>query len=121
LAEILLKCLEGLFISCQEINEISKSSRVGSSSTNPETLIHEQIIQSIDSSQRMNDIYLFLINILLIVQDPSLLEMIQKHYIHIPAWYKEKTNLKVSKSLLPNSSSSFLFLISVLLGGNFLD
>lgn len=66
------------------------------SATSQEAVIHEQIIQSIESSQRMNDIYLFLINILLIVQDPSLVEVIQNHYINIPAWYKEKTNLKVS-------------------------
>jgi hypothetical protein len=91
ISQIVLKCLEGLFLTCQEINEISKFS----SSLQAQSDSHLQIINSIDSVQRINDIYLYLINLLLLVQDPSLLEMMNKITISIPSWYKDKATMKV--------------------------
>ena len=110
---MIVKCLEGLYISCYELNEITKNAVATNHSTHnsnsrstsidasqqppPPQLqpSRASILHSIESMERVNDIYLFIINLLIMVQDSSLLEIIVTKTIIIPKWFKERANVEV--------------------------
>jgi hypothetical protein len=52
-------------------------------------------MNSIENIERVNDIYLFVIDILIIVQDSSLVETVLPSIISLPSWFKEKSHVKV--------------------------
>lgn len=115
-----MKCLEGLYLSCQDLIEITKASQQSSNSSNSSNTIpiNEKIylLQSIETMGRVNDLYLFVINLLTIVQDPSLLESIATEMVITPIWFKERPETKVRqrKHVIDSLESLLITILTIL-------
>lgn len=101
---VVMKCLEGLYVSCSELNEITKNAKTASMPTSSShsdsssysSSSRSHLLQSIETVERVNDIYLFIINLLIIFQDGSLLNSLVNEKMVVPKWFKERANVEVS-------------------------